>query len=170
MILKVIGVILVIISCGGMGYKIASNHRQEENTLYQLVNVLDYIECELKYRLTPLPDLCRNVAQEFNNIIGSVFSKLAVEMDKQISSDISDCLNAVLSTTESVPPITKEELILLGRNIGKFDLDGQLKGLETVKQDCKRNLNSLSFNRENRLRSYQTLGLCAGAALAILFV
>lgn len=170
MILKVIGVILVIISCGGMGFKIAANYRREEKTLHQLVNILDYIECELKYRLTPLPDLCRKVAVEYNNIVGDVFSKLAVEMDKQISSDISDCLNAVLSTTESVPPITKEELILLGRNIGKFDLDGQLKGLEAVKQDCKRNLNSLSFNRENRLKSYQTLGLCAGAALAILFV
>jgi stage III sporulation protein AB len=170
MILKVVGVILVIISCGGMGFKIAANYRREENTLHQLVNILDYIECELKYRLTPLPDLCRKVAGEFNNIIGDVFSKLAVEMDKQISPDISHCLNAVLNATDSVPLIIKEELVLLGQNIGKFDLEGQLKSLEAVKQDCKRNLNSLSINRENRLRNYQTLGLCAGAALAILFI
>lgn len=170
MISKLIGVVLIVVSCGGMGFKIAANHRQEENTLRQLIDILDYIECELKYRLTPLPDLCRKVATEFNNITGSVFSKLAEEMDKQVSSDISHCLNAVLNATESVLPIVKEELILLGRNIGKFDLEGQLKGLEAVKQDCKRNLNALSINRENRLRSYQTLGLCAGAALAILFV
>ena len=31
-------------------------------------------------------------------------------------------------------------------------------------------LSRLETNRENRLRSYQTLGLCAGAALAILFL
>jgi stage III sporulation protein AB len=168
--LKIIGIFLVIISCGGMGFKIASNHRLEENTLRQIIEILDYMECELKYRLTPLPDLCRKVSIEFNNIPGILFSDLAIEMDKQISANISQCLNTVLDKARSISPIAKEEFSLLGRSIGKFDLEGQLKGLEAVRQDCKRNLSYLSSNRENRLRSYQTLGLCAGAALAILFV
>ena len=120
MILKVIGVILVIFACGGMGFKIAANQRQEENALLQLVNILDYIECELKYRLTPLPDLCRKVAGEFHNKIGCVFSKLAIEVDKQTSPDISHCLYTVLNSSESITPIVKDELFLLARTIGKF--------------------------------------------------
>ena len=170
MIAKVFGVILVTVSCGSMGFKIAANHRHEENALRQFIDILDYMECELKYRLTPLPDLCRKVATEFNNMTGSVFSDLALEMDRQASPDLFSCLINVLNNRQSVPSITRKEFEILGRNIGKFDLEGQLKGLENVRQDCKRNLNILSDNRENRLRSYQTLGLCAGAALAILFV
>ena len=54
MILKVIGVILVIAGCGGVGFRIAANHRLEEKTLRQLIGILDYMECELQYRLTPL--------------------------------------------------------------------------------------------------------------------
>ena len=60
--------------------------------------------------------------------------------------------------------------ITLGRTLGRFDLDGQLIGLENARRDCRRAVDALSENRDNRLRCYQTLGLCAGAALAILFI
>ena len=39
-----------------------------------------------------------------------------------------------------------------------------------VAGDPDRELEVMGRNQEERLRSYQTLGLCAGAALAILFV
>lgn len=170
MIAKIIGVVLVVISCGGVGFQIAANYRREEMVLRQFVCVLDFMECELKFRLTPLPDLCKKIAAEYDNLIGNVFRRLIPELDKQAAPDISQCFTAVLSTTQSIPVIVKEELVLLGKTLGRFDLEGQLKGLDAVRQDCKRNLNLLSDNRENRIRSYQTLGLCAGAALAILFV
>ena len=54
--------------------------------------------------------------------------------------------------------------------MGQFDLSGQLKGFEAVNKDCLRELTDLENNRTQRTRSYQTLGLCAGAALAILFL
>ena len=128
------------------------------------------MECELQYRLTPLPALCRQVSAAFRTAPASVFEKLAQEMEAQVSVDVGCCMDVVLSNAKSIPPITEKILAQLGKSIGKFDLEGQLKGLEAVRQECKRNLAMLSENRENRLRSYQTLGLCAGAALAILFV
>lgn len=170
MLLKVVGVILVIAACGGVGFRIAANHRQEERALRQLVALLDFMECELQYRLTSLPELCRQAASEFPEIPGKVFLELALEMESQVSPNMERCMAAALKNCKDVPPITRKELELLGKSIGRFDLDGQIKGLEAVRQDCRRNLQELGNNRENRLRSYQTLGLCAGAALAILFV
>ena len=170
MIAKTIGVILVIVSCGGVGFQIAINHRKEENALRQLINILNFMENQLKYRLTPLPELCKQIATEYSDMPGSVFYNLALEMDKQVSPDMMQCMGYALQNSNNVPPITYKTLELLGKNIGRFDLEGQVKGIEVVCQDCKRNLELLSINRDNRLRSYQTLGLCAGAALAILFV
>lgn len=170
MIIKIVGVVLVILSCGGAGFQIAANHRKEENALQQLINILGFMENQLKYHLTPLPELCRQAATEYNDMPGPIFFSLASELDKQLLPDITNCMCAALSNVKSVPPLTYKSLVLLGKNIGKFNLDGQLKEIEAVRQECKRNLERLSFNRDNRLRSYQTLGLCAGAALAILFV
>lgn len=170
MILKLLGAVMIIAGCGGIGFRIAANHRQEEKNLRQLIGILDYMECELQYRLTPLPELCRQAAKEFSGLLGKVFSELALEMEMQASSDLNTCMNAAVEKATRLTPLTREGLLLLGKTVGRFDIEGQLKGLEAVRQDCRRQLEGLSYNRDTRLRSYQTLGLCAGAALAILFV
>ena len=169
MILKLVGAVFVLAGCGGIGFRIAANHRFEEKNLRQLIGILDYMECELQYRLTPLPDLCRQVSKEFTGVLGSVFQELAIEMDAQNASDIEQSMSSILEKNLKLPSLTRENLALLGRSIGRFDIDGQLKGLEAVRQACRRQAEALSYNRDARLRSYQTLGLCAGAALAILF-
>lgn len=58
----------------------------------------------------------------------------------------------------------------LGRNLGRFDLTGQLSSLRALRAGCEDSLKQLTDNRDNRLRSYQTLGLCTGAALAVLLL
>ena len=170
MILKCLGVILIVSASGGVGFKMAANHKKEEKCLLQLLTILDYIECELQYRLTPLPELCRLTAKEHPGLLSPIFTRLALEMEAQILPNQECCMSAALNSSKTIPPITKSVMFLLGKSIGRFDLDGQLKGLESVRQDCKRYLKELSNNRESRLRCYQTLGLCAGATLAILLI
>ena len=50
-----------------------------------------------------------------------------------------------------------------------FDLAGQLKSLKALQRACQDALVSLERDKDVRMRNYQTLGLCAGAALAIIF-
>ncbi len=170
MTFKLLGVILIVFGCGGVGFKIASSHRMEEKALRELIRILDFMQCELQYRLTSFPELCEQAAKEFNFVSGKVFNDLTLEIEKQIVPDIARCMNTVLDRRNDIPPITCSMLKLLGASIGRFDLAGQLKGLESARQECRRNLEEIMSNRDIRLRSYQTLGLCAGAALAILLI
>lgn len=170
MIAKILGALFVVVSCASVGFRIAANHRAEEKALRNLIGILDYMECELRYRLTPLPILCRRVAADFPNIPGNFFEILAQEMDAQLSPDMEACVAKALRTSKNIPEITKNTLELFGKTVGRFDMEGQLKGLGAVRSECKRNLDILGSNRESRLRSYQTLGLCAGASLAILLI
>lgn len=170
MIYKCVGAILVIAGCGGAGFSIAAAHRKEERTLRQLIAALDYMECELLYRLTPLPDLCRQAGQESKGTVGDVFLKLSMELENQFSPDVSSCMNAALSCGKPLPIHTMELFQLLGKSLGRFDLDGQLKGLEAVRESARKKLDQMLHNRDVRLRGYQTLGFCAGAALVILLI
>lgn len=167
---KWIGAIMVIVGCGGFGFSLAAAHRREEKTLRQLIFALDYMECELQYRLTPLPDLCRQAASEQHGCIRDVMMNLSRELDAQVSPDVERCMQAAISMVEDIPKHTKSALLDMGKTLGRFDLSGQLKGMEQVRAACRSELDVLRTNREPRLRSYQTLGLCAGAALAILLV
>ena len=168
--IRLIGAILIVCGCGGIGFSMAWSHRKEEKELQQLLSALDYMQCELQYRLTPLPDMCRQTAAHANGCVRDLFTTLAVELEDQLSPDVMRCMQSAIAKTTQLSDRTATVVSNLGKTLGRFDLEGQLMGLENARQDCRRTLERLSVNRDNRLRSYQTLGLCAGAALAILFL
>lgn len=168
--IKWIGALFVIGSCGMFGLSMAASHRREEMALHQMMAALDYMQCELQYRLTPLPDLCRQAGQHNRNLIGNILLMLAREMDCCISPDAERCIEAALSSGAELPRRSRQAFEMLGSTLGCFDVEGQVRGLDAVRSFCQRELDALALNRDSRLRSYQTLGFCAGAAIAILFV
>lgn len=170
MTIKLFGALLIIAGCGGFGFMIASSHRKEVKTLRQFISALDFMDCEIQYRLTALPDLCRMTASASCGVVRNAFNALAAELENQISPNVEKCMCAALENTRDVPKLTRRALELLGSSLGRFALEGQLKGLEAVRSESRRILDTYTKNQDVRLRSYQTLGLCAGAAIAILFI
>lgn len=161
---------MILCGCGGFAFTVCAGYRKEEHSLRKLLTVLDYIQCELQYRLTPLPDLCRQAGQQQNDPVCRFFEILADELDSQLLPDVESCIRSVLASVNRLPIKTVRALEILGSSLGRFDVEGQIRDLNGVREYCRGELKVMAENRENRLRSYQTLGLCAGAALAILFV
>lgn len=170
MTIKIFGAILVMFGCAGFGIMIAATHRNETTSLRDFLSVLNMMECELRYRLTPLPELCRLAATASHRTMRSAFMALANELEDHVSPNVENCMIAALHKTRDMPKLTLDMMKLLGRSLGRFDLEGQLKGLESVKSEANRVLESYTKNQDVRLRCYQTLGICAGAAIAILFI
>ncbi len=168
--IKWIGAALIITACVGFGLMIAGFHRREVAYLKKLISALNFMECELQFRMPPLPELCRRTAEECDGNLQKVFLSLSYELEDQIAPDVKHCMKSVLARTKDIPIETKNCLSLLGESLGRFDLQGQLKTLETVRKECKDRLNKLLGNADVRMRSYQTLGICAGAALIILLM
>lgn len=168
MYLKLTGAILILMGCGGYGMMMAVAHRREVSALHQVAMVMQQMICELEYRLTPLPELCRFGAQQTKGAVRMFFLALAEAMDEQISPDIGLCTVAALKQTTGLPRYAAAQLQALGQTLGRFDLTGQLTCMERCRQSCMGQLEVLEHQQSQRLRSYQTLGFCAGAALAIL--
>lgn len=167
---KCIGAVLVLCGCGFVGFSMCATYRREERQLRQMLCALDYMVCELQYRVTPLPVLCRQAGIQRNGFVGQLFTNLACELEAQVSPDVQSCLAAAAARSGPLSARMEEAVCILGSSLGRFDLQGQLQGLEAVRAYCRAELEQMSNGRDTRLRSYQTLGLCAGAALAILLV
>ncbi len=170
MTIKILGGILIVLGCGGFGFVFSSMHRKEVRYLRNMLSALLFLECELQYRLTPLSELCRKTAQICEGNLSRVFTAFAEELEYQISPEVQSCMAAAVGRIKELPEQTRKLLLLLGRELGHFDLEGQLKGLNAIQNEVQRLLAKNTDNQDLRLRSYQTLGICAGAALAILFV
>ena len=170
MYLKIIGAALIIVSSSGIGFRAAASYRYEEKTLRQLVSILSDIECELQYRQAPLPQLCHTIADKQCNILGKLFNCFSQELENQIFPNPMLCMQSAIEKTKQLPKITRQQLEELGAQLGSYDLSGQLQAIELIKSNSTRILGQLCDGKEMRLRNYQTLGLCAGAALSILFI
>jgi len=167
---KWIGAGLIIAGCGGAGFSIAARHRMEVKLLKQLIWMLQNMKNELQYRLLTLPELCRKCGRETGGVLGIVFQNLAFALDRNSAPDVDGCMAEVLGNLPSVPPGIRAHLKRLGQILGRFDLVGQIEGLQNVLEACNESLEHLSKDQDARLRSYQILGLCSGAALVILLV
>lgn len=167
---KWIGAILIIAGCGGTGYAMAAQARQEEHLLRQLIASLTYMHGKLAYQLLPLPQLCRQTAAVSRGILRKLFTCLASQLENQLYAQAADCVDSALSAVPELPKSMQQIIRELGHSLGQLDLSGQLRGLEEATAHCRRKCAQLEQNRDQRIRSYQTLSLCAGAALAILLL
>lgn len=161
---------MIILACGGVGFSMATAHRQKENMLQQIISAVALMTSELQFRQTVLPQLMHLCAKETSGTISRVFAAMHRELQRQIAPDAACCMAAVVDEMPKMPDSIREKLTLLGNCLGRYDLSGQISGLETVAQLCQRELSGLLHNRDARMRSYVTLGLCAGVALVILFI
>lgn len=166
---KWIGAVLVVLACGSCGWSMVAEQRKQERMLRQLLSLLHVMEAELQYRLTPLPELCRLAAQEVTGTLSQVFRQLAELLEGGAAPEVCDCMKAVLSVHRNLPGNVRRLLYQLGRNLGRFDLLGQIQGLAAIRNACQQERQKVEENKGERFRNCQTLGLCAGAALVILF-
>ena len=170
MIIRILGAVFIILGCGGFGFLIAHNARRETMALRQFISALEFMECELNYRLTPLPQLCRQVSTVFGGCIGHFFLCLSEEMELQSAPHVERCVLKAIRRCPDIPGKTCKRVIALGQSLGLFDLEGQIKCIRAINRENLRILELDSRDQNSRLRSYKTLGLCAGAALVILFI
>jgi stage III sporulation protein AB len=170
MIIKIIGAVLVICACTGFGFRFAALHKKCERSLVELVQVIDYLICQIKYQKTPLALLFKQAAVSTSGSLKRLLLSFGEELESQVFPDIYICMKRLLGKFPDIPPTSKELLIKMSTTLGKFDLNGQVLELEGVRNEAIGKIKTLAENRDVRLRTYQTLGLCAGAALAILFV
>ena len=169
MMIRLVGAVLLVSGCGGFGFAMGLHYRREIRMLRQLLAALQEMELELKYRLTPLPALCGIASAASGGVLGELFRKLREALESGEFSEISGCMNGLVQTMD-ISPKCGTCLRELGHGLGRFDLEGQLQGIQSVKRRCRDFLQELESHRSERLRSYQTLALCAGGALAILLV
>ena len=167
---RLLGALLIIVGCGGFGFSMVLGEIQKERLLQKLISSIQYMQWELSYRLTPLPELLKKAGKNCGGEVGELLITVSGELSQQLYPDAASCMQKVLSEHRDQPRMVRMLLRKLGLSLGSFDLNGQLEGLKSLQHDCEKELKILEDGKMQRFRSYETLGICAGAALAILFI
>lgn len=167
--IRMIGAGCIAAGSTAFGLAMAAASRREEAQLRLLVRCLEFMSCELSYRLSPLPILCREAAELGRGPVPQFFLELGKLLEQQLEPDVRSCVGILLQRQEFSAELHRL-LSELGTTLGRFDLPGQLGGLEAAIRSAEESLRRVREGAPERRRSYQTLGLCAGAAMAILLL
>lgn len=170
MSVKLYGAAMIIAACGGVGCFRASAYKKEEQILGDLIVTTETMILELRYCSTPLPELCRSAASNDYGPVGQVLRDLADRLEENNAPCVSDCMSMSIEHVSRIPDSIRSRLELLGQSLGRFDLEGQIQGLEHFLESCRNRAKTMANDSEQRIRSFRTLGFCAGSALAILFL
>ena len=170
MYIKWIGSVLIVAGCGGVGISLAGYFKKEHQLLQGMLSLLCFLECQLQYQLTPLPELCRQAGRACGGILEEVFLNFSRELDWQNSPDTDSCMAEAIRKSRSVPERVKKLLRRMGTTLGRFDLPGQLQEFQQLRTLCEQELSQLSETLEPRVKMSRTLSLCLGVAAAILLI
>ena len=170
MIVKLIGAISIMVACGGYGFYVAHRHTNQLRLLKRFLHILNRMEWELQYRRKPLPELCRHIVLEERDVFRELFLRLAIELENQIQPDVRHCMFSAIEVVSHLPNIIKTLLGELGDELGRYDLKCQVEGIGCVRKSVLEYIKEFETDKDKRVRGYKTLGLCAGAALVILFI
>lgn len=170
--IRMIGMVLIAGASASAGFGAALRVRQTVMQMRQLSNALEVMRCELQYAMTPLPQLCDVVAGTARGTIRTLFVNLKKSLTNEGACDTSQAMRQAIGQTRALalPEDILFSLLELGQTMGKFDLNGQISILEMTQKRIQTCLERYERDQNQRCRSYQALGLCAGAALIILMI
>ncbi len=167
---RLIGAAVILCASGVFGYLLASQYKNELVYLHKLQRGLNYMLCDISYHITPLSDLLREAGQIMENSAGSALITLSGFLEENRFENGSQAMSAALERHGQIPSRCKKLLQLLGQSLGEFDLDGQVTQIQLVLESSRQELDEMEQQKQVRIRNYQTLSLCAGAALVILLL
>ena len=133
-----------------MGLGLARTVRRQQAQTLAFIDAVLRIRHELQYRLTPLPD---------------VF--LAAD-----TCTVGYACRQALRRTEGlcIPAGVRTALMSLFDTLGKYDLDGNLQALDLALGRLREEARQLQGSAAARCKTYVTLGVCTGLAVAVILI
>lgn len=168
--IRYIGAFCIVAACGACGFSMAAGVKNIQKNLKSLQDALELIQCQMEFRLTELPELCDLVQAACPGAVGRFFASLGSVLQQGEICRVPEAVAVCLARNDDLADEARPILLRLGRSLEQMDLEAQLQGLEAARTECSLALTKLEQEKMGMLCSYRALGLCGGAALAILLL
>lgn len=137
-----------------------------------MIDALLRIRHELQYRLTPLPEIFAALGSSRNPETAEFFSQLGAMLASAQSCTVGFACRHALAHTRGLclSGAARGTLLSLFDALGKYDLEGNLQVLELALSRLREEAKALRNSAPSRCRTYLTLGICTGLAVAVILI
>lgn len=170
--MKLLGAVLVVLASCVVGFGYAGSVRAQIRQTEALLAAVTTMKNEIAYRMTPLEDLLELLRHSQEPVIGDFFENWKNTLYHGEYTTIQRALNQAVSKTEglNLTEETVQTLDVLAGSLGKSDVEGQCTAIDLTAEQLRLQLQYLQAGSHRRARSYRTISVCTGLALAVILL
>lgn len=171
LIIKIIGCLMIISSCAGMGLYFSSELKNRIKDLKDLKKILYLLRGDIRYANTPLPEAVQALSirhgGRYKKFLATIAEKLQELGGMSFYAIWKEGIDKELEET-SLSKKDLETLKQLGENLGYLDKDMQINTLDLYISQIEEEINELSRNVKEKSYLYNSLGIMGGIFITII--
>lgn len=170
--MRLFAALLILIGTSTVGFGACFSAAREIRQLRQLQAALTVMKNEMTYKAAELPQMLCTMKQ---TVGGSVGAWLALCGEKMLAEPMAEPAGIIMEALENTPELcfarsARNTVFTLAGQLGSYDTEGQLRAIALAEKELTEQTKLLEESRTERSRSYKTLGICSGLAIAVILL
>lgn len=171
--IKIIGCILIVCSCSGMGMHFSKELRNRISDLREIKKLIYLLKGDIRYAHTPLPEAVQALSirheGKFKNFLTVIARRLQELGGVSFYTIWKEAVEKELNNT-SLNNKDLKALSVLGESLGYLDKDMQINTLELYIEQIEAEIHELSRSVKEKSYMYNALGVMGGIFIIIIMV
>lgn len=170
--IRLIGAVLITAGAAAWGLLGVFKLRSRVKNLNSIVSALGVMKSEICDRLTPMPELLRQMGDEATYPASLLFRNAAEKMPALGSKSFSAIWGQAVKGTPELLLTPQEELVLteLGLSLGRYDTGEQKNAIQYAERRMDEFSRKAEIDRERNSKVHAFLGVAAGFFAVIILL
>lgn len=173
MLVKSLGIVIILIASSLFGYSLSYDYLTRLKNLEQLNKMLLLLKGEIKYNNSGIGEAIMKVASQSENIIGKFLDYTWRQFNEKECSIKEAWDKGIVGVLEPEAKLKPEDILIVrevGLNLGITDRETQINNILNTMDVIEIKIKELNETRGEKCRLYRTLGVMAGAFMAIVLI
>jgi stage III sporulation protein AB len=170
MVFKLLGCIMVLLSCGFLGYILSSDCKKRPRQLRELQSMLQIFETRISYLSDILAEAFESICSLGGGETGVFFSDTVERLRSGRSISASQAWEEAVRENIKRTSLNREDeeiLVSFGKFLGSSDLEGQIKNIRLTLEQLRLQEHKAEESRAKNEGMYRSLGILGGIAVVI---
>ncbi len=171
--IKVLGSLMVILACTGLGVLAGERKKDRRKQLKELLLHTKVLYGEIEYGRTALPEVLEIVAARNQGDMTGFFEKVSEELTKMQGESFSKVWKRCMETELVSTCLDRKDLLLLeslGDNLGFLDQKMQLTTLTHYMMNLEASIEEADNEVKEKVKLYNMLGVLGGLFIMIVML
>ena len=169
MIIRVVGGILICVSCFFLGQRMAARGLARARSLAGFKQSLVSLKSQIQYAAYTLPQAFANIAAQEGEF-SEFYNALAGDIDNKETNPAAAWANALKAHSNQLSQEDIKDLSAIGTSLGSIDANSQLTSIDMSVAAIDQTLEQLAKENAKNSKMYKRLGLLGGLLITVVLL